>query len=79
MALKYDCSGFLSIGKSGFRTLQSNAKSENRLRLREVRPHGGFQLRNPNPDFMDLLFTVRLGNRKKNLQNSSREQWSSFC
>ena len=77
--MKYDCSGFLSIGKSGFRTLQPKAKSENRLRLREVRPHSGFQLRNPNPDFMDLLFTVRLVNPKKNLQNSSREQWSSFC
>ena len=25
---------------------------------REIRPHGGFQLRNPNPDFMDFLFTV---------------------
>ena len=68
-----------SIGKSGFRVLQSNAKSENGFHLREIRPQGGFQLRNPNPDFMDLLFTVRLGNPKKDLQNYSREQWSSFC
>ena len=42
-------------------------------------PQGGFQLRNPNPDFMDFLFTVRLENPKKDLQNYSREQWSSFC
>ena len=48
--------------------------------LREICPQGGFQLRNPNPDrFMDLLFIVRLGNPKKDLQNCSREQWSSFC
>ena len=32
---------------------------------REYRSHGGFQLRNPNPDFMDFHFTVRLGNRKE--------------
>ena len=44
-----------SIGKSGFRVLQSNAKSENGFHLREIRPQGGFQLRNPNPDFMDFL------------------------
>ena len=44
-----------SIGKSGFRALQSNAKSENGFHLREIRPYGGFQLRNPHPDFMDFL------------------------
>ena len=38
-----------------------------------------FKLRNPNPDFMNFLFTIRLGNPKKDLQNYSREQWSSFC
>ena len=27
-----------------------------------------FQLRNPNPDFMDFLLTIRLGNPKKDLQ-----------
>ena len=32
----------------------------------EIRPQGGFQLRNPNPDFMDFLCT--LGNPKKDLQ-----------
>ena len=47
--------------------LQSNAKSENGFHLREIRPRGGFQLRNPNPDFMDFLFTVRLRNPKKDL------------
>ena len=57
---------------------QSNAKSENGFHLREIRPQGGFQVRNPNPDFMDFLFTVRLGNPKKDLQNYSREQWSFF-
>ena len=51
------------------RILQSNAKSENWFHLRKIRPQGGFQLRNPNPDFMDFLFTVRLGNPKNNLQN----------
>ena len=44
-----------SIGKSGFRVLQSNAKSENGFHLPQIRPYGGFQLRNPNPDFMDFL------------------------
>ena len=36
----------------------------NWFHLREIRPQGGFQLRNPNPDFMDFLFTVQLGNPK---------------
>ena len=40
---------------------------------------GWFQLRNPNADFVDFIFTVRLGNPKKDLQNYSREQRSSFC
>ena len=35
---------------------QSNAKSENGFHLREIRPQGGFQLRNPNPDFFGFLF-----------------------
>ena len=49
--------------------MQSNAKSENRFHFGEIRPHGGFQLRDPNPDFMDFLFTVRLRNPTKGLQN----------
>ena len=49
-----------------------------RFHLREMRPQGGFQLRNPNTDFLDFLFIVRLGNPKKDLQNCSREQRSSF-
>ena len=49
------------------------AKFENGFHLQEIRPQGEFQLRNPNPDFMDFLFTVRLGNPKKDLQNYSRE------
>ena len=51
-------------------------KQENWFHLREIRPQDGFQLRNPNPDFMDFLFTFRLGNPKEDLQNYSREQWS---
>ena len=62
-----------------FEISQSNAKSENGFHLREIRRQGGFQLRNPNPDFLDFLFTVRLGNPKKDLQNCSLEQRSSFC
>ena len=42
---------------------------------REYRSQGGFQLRIPNPDFLDFHFTVRLGNRKEDcktiLVNSS--------
>ena len=64
---------------SDFAIELSNAKSENGFHLREIRSPGGFQLRNPNPDFMDFLFTVRLGSPKKDLQNCSREQRSSFC
>ena len=73
--------GCVRLGNPDFdiRISQSNAKSENGFHLREILPQGGFQLRNPNPDFMDFLFTVRLGNPKKDLQNYSREQWSSFC
>ena len=56
------------------RISQSNAKSEKGFHLREICPQGGFQLRNPNPDFLDSLFVVRLGNLKKDLQNYSREQ-----
>ena len=62
--------------KPGFRILQSNAKSENGFYLREIRPQGGFQLRNPNPDFMDFRFTILLGNPKKDSQNCSPEQRS---
>ena len=51
--------------------MQSNTKSENGFHLREIRPQGGFQLRNPIPDFMDFFFIVRLGNPKKDLQNCS--------
>ena len=71
--------GSVRLGNPDLDISQSNAKSENRFHLREIRPQGGFQLRNPNPDFMDFLFTVRLGNPKKDLQNYSREQWSFFC
>ena len=45
--------------------LQSNVKTENRFLLQENHPQGGFQPRNPNRDFMDFLFTVQLGNPKK--------------
>ena len=74
-----------SIGKSGFRfeirilDFAIKRKSENGFHLREIRPRGGFQLRNPNADFMDFIFTVGLGNPKKDLQNCYREERSSFC
>ena len=45
--------------------MQSNTKSENGFHLREACPRGGFQLRNPNPDFMDFLFAVRWEIRKR--------------
>ena len=45
--------------------MQSNAKSKNGFDLQEIRSQGGFQLRNPNPDFMDFLFTDRLGKSEK--------------
>ena len=61
------------------RILQSNAKFENRFHLREIRPQGRFQLRNPNRISWISFLTVRLGNPKKDLQNCSREQQSYFC
>ena len=63
--------GLRSIGKSGLRILQSNAKSENGFHLREFRPQGGFQSRNPNPDFVDFLFYRSTGKSMKGLQNYS--------
>ena len=70
-----------SIGKPGVRfwILQSNAKFVFGFHLREIRPQGRFQFRNPNPDFMDFLLTVRLGNPKKDLQNCSRQERSFFA
>ena len=58
-----------SIEKSGFRfwnlAFGFCNESWNGFHLREICPQGQFQLRNPNLNFMDLLFTVRLGNLKK--------------
>ena len=68
--VEFDWEFWIYILKSGFRILQSNAKSENGLHLREIRPQNGLKLRNPNPDFLDFHFTVRLEIRKKDLQNS---------
>ena len=67
------------IGKSGFRILQSNAKSVFGFHFQEIRPQGRFHLRNPNPDLMEFLLTVRLGNPKKDLQNCSRQGRSFFA
>ena len=50
---------------------------EREIRKRIIHPQRGFQLRNPNPDFMDFFFAVRLRNPEKALQNYSREQRSS--
>ena len=32
---------------------------------REIRPQGGFQLRNPNPDFLDFPFCRSIGKSEK--------------
>ena len=45
--------------------MQSNAKSENGFHFLEIRPQGGFQLRNPNPDFMDFLLYRMIGKSEK--------------
>ena len=47
------------------RISQSNAKSENGFHLREIRPQGGFQLRNPNPDFLDSFLPFDWEIRKR--------------
>ena len=52
-------------------------KSEKGIHLQEIRPQGGFQLRNPNLDFKDFLFTVQ--NPKMDLQNYPCEQQCSSC
>ena len=44
---------------------QSNVKSENGFHLREIRPQSGFQLRNPNPDFLDFPFCRSIGKSEK--------------
>ena len=62
-----------------FESRISDFAIEREFHLLEIRPQGRFQLGNPNPDFMDFLFTVRLRNLKKDLQNCSRGQRSSFC
>ena len=47
------------------RISQSNANSENGFHLREIRPQGGFQLGNPNPDFLDFPFCRSIGKSEK--------------
>ena len=47
-------------------------KSENGFRLlREIRPQGGFQLRNPNPDFLDFPFCRSIGKSEKGFEKLS--------
>ena len=46
---------------------------------REYRSQGGFQLRNPNPDFMDFHFTVRVGNRKEDCKTILVNSGLFFC
>ena len=48
-----------------------NAKSENEFHLREIRPQGGFQLRNPNPDFLDFPFHRSIGKSEKGFEKLS--------
>ena len=45
--------------------VRSIGKSEDGFHLREIRPHGGFQLRNPNPDFLDFSFCRSIGKSEK--------------
>ena len=40
---------------------------------------GWISIKKSKSEFMDFLFTVRLRNPKKDLQNCSREQRCSFC
>ena len=47
------------------RSIGKYAKSENGFHLREIRPQGGFQLRNPNPDFLDFPFCRSIGKSEK--------------
>ena len=47
--------------------------------LPEIPTQGGFQFRNPNPDFMDFLLYRFIGKFEKDLRNYSREQWSFLC
>ena len=47
------------------RISQSNAKSEKGFHLREICPQGGFQLRNPNLDFLDFPFCRSIGKSEK--------------
>ena len=77
LGVAFDWEIRIKIRKSGFWNGTRN-HPENGFHLWETRPQGGLQLRNPNPDFMDFPFTVRLGNPKNDLQNNSREQRSSF-
>ena len=45
--------------------MQLNAKYENGFHFREIRPQGGFQLTNPNPDFMDFLLYYSIGKSER--------------
>ena len=61
-----------SIGKSGFRFWKSKSGFPNRMRnskmdfiSREIRPQGGFQLRNPDPDFLNFPLCRSIGKSEK--------------
>ena len=75
-----------SIGKSGFRFEMRISdfaiKREIRKRISSPRNSSSRWIsikKSKCADFMDFIFTVRLGNPKKDLQNCYREQRSSFC
>ena len=42
-----------------------NAKYENGFHFREICPQGGFQLTNPNPDFMGFLLYYSIGKSER--------------
>lgn len=67
----------LSLGKSGFRISPKNRKSENGFWLIEIFLRGGFQLRKPNLDFMDLSFCVFGGKSEKGFAKKDLFAWAA--
>ena len=45
--------------------MQLNAKPNNGFHFREIRPQGGIQLTNPNPNFMDFLLYCSIGKSER--------------
>ena len=45
--------------------MQLNKKPKNGFHFREIRPQGGIQLTNSNPDFMDFLLYCSIGKSER--------------